>query len=92
MFGENSPIKSFGSWLKASPWKPMVHEDSLDEVMNKSSGKQLFFAKSTTPRVAAEENQTDSIVNVTSLMGKVDLEAGVRTKQAELNVPVARLS
>lgn len=29
-FGDHSPIKHFGPWMKASPWKPMKVEDESD--------------------------------------------------------------
>lgn len=46
VFGDNSPVKNFCLWLKASPLKPVVQDDMKEEQEVKQlCGRWLFFSK-----------------------------------------------
>lgn len=70
--GDNSPVKNYGPWLKASPWKPVVQEE-MKEGMDpkKSCGQRLFFAKLSVFKESLGEHNLTSINMVTSFLDKV---------------------
>lgn len=75
VFGDQSPVKHYGAWLKASPWKPLRAEDEMeDDGVEKKSGKKLFFAKKTYSHNDTLKVSASIIHSVTSLLGKVVLE------------------
>lgn len=74
VFGVQSPVKNFGPWMKASPWKSVTQEEGHDDMgVKRSCGKRLFFSK-LPPKVPLEESYPTNIHNVTSLLGKVVLD------------------
>lgn len=73
VFGENSPVKQYGTWLKASPWRPMKSEKEDDGVTDsKSCAKKLYFSKKLASKKTLDTPK-NCISTVTSLLGKVDL-------------------
>lgn len=75
-FGDSSPVKNYGTWLKASPWRPMkVTSNVEDREDGKASCRKLFFPKKQTPK-EPQENSHEGIVSVTSLLDKVALDKG----------------
>lgn len=72
--GDSSPVKNFGPWLKASPWKPMVKEETQEGVGHKQScGQRILFAKPITRKEEEGDRQVSNINMVTTLLDKVAL-------------------
>lgn len=43
VFGVSSPVKKYGVWIKASPWKPMRLEEVSEEMSShRMPGKRLL--------------------------------------------------
>lgn len=94
VFGENSPVKNYGIWLKASPWRPMRNGDEM-EMGDKSNScrKKLFFPKKL-PTKETLANPNEAINSVASMLGKVALNLeGMRAVQEdEITVGMGTIS
>lgn len=54
-FRENSHVKNYGNWLKASPWKPIKNDYVQNEAVNdKSCSRKLFFTRKLTQKTPSE--------------------------------------
>lgn len=74
VFGDQSPAKLFGPWLKASPWKPISLEEVHDENGSmQKCGRRLFVTKKLDLAENRGECDTDNIIDVTSILDKVVL-------------------
>lgn len=75
-FGVDSPIKHYGAWMKASPWRPMRTEENKEKGGGKGMmGKRLFFTK----KLPKEDNgdcPKQDLSTVTSLFDKVSISSG----------------
>lgn len=71
VFGESSPVKNYGMWMKASPWRPMKNSDTIEEGdRDKKCSRKLFFPK----KLSTKEPPANEVINsVTSLLGNFDL-------------------
>lgn len=48
VFGDHSPIKNYGSWMQASPWRPMkIMEENVEKESVSRPGKRLYFFQET---------------------------------------------
>lgn len=73
-FGDQSPVKLFGPWLKASPWKPVSVEGEEEAVGSKNTcGKRLFITKKKDCREISGDNHNKNLIDVASLLNKVVL-------------------
>lgn len=74
VFGDQSPVKNYGSWLKALPWKPMKVEEEANEANPmKNTGRKLFFTRKSSPPKPVKV-PSHVINSVTSLLDKVALD------------------
>ncbi|CAO2837770.1 unnamed protein product [Amaranthus hypochondriacus] len=76
VFGERSPVKLYGPWMKASPWKPMTTEDSTVNMgVHGTCGRKLYFSKKVSHQESVEGHQ-HSVHNVTTLLNNVVITDG----------------
>lgn len=74
VFGDSSPVKQFGPWFKASPWKPTGQEELDGNVTEaKSCGKKLFFTKKPPFKASQGDSHQTILSSVTTLLDKVVL-------------------
>lgn len=79
VFGDSSPVKLYGPWLKASPWKPLTQEEMYDDKEKQiSCGKNLFFTKKVGQHVTLGGPKEHQVEDVTCLFQQVALDNSVK--------------